>query len=55
MKENEPATPRDEDKSSDEATIRELPQPDVTENSMEHVRGGADLPTDKRRQIAHDM
>jgi len=52
--ETEPATPRAEDKSSDESTIGDLPQPDVAENSAESVRGGADLPPDKRRQIAHD-
>lgn len=55
MKEqNEPATPRSEDKSSDESAIRDLPQLDATKDSAENIRGGADLPTDKRRQIARD-
>lgn len=52
--ENERATPRDQDELSDESAIRDLPQPAVPKNSAESVRGGADLPADKKRQIGHD-
>lgn len=52
----EPVIPRREPTVTDESgVITELPLRDATSNETENVRGGADLPPDKRRQIARDM